>query len=84
MTESTKNNLSIDCTIRASVQAKMKMIIKRLLKQHGYPPDKTRKVLAVVMKQAGLTCQNESAWARYQAEMGMRVMVANAEQGVLL
>lgn len=60
LTTSIKNNLSIDWAIRESVQAKMKMTIKRLLKQYGYPPDKTAKAVDTVMKQTKLMCENDS------------------------
>ena len=60
LTMSIKNNISVDWAIRDSVQAKMKMIIKRLLKKYGYPPDKTAKAVGIVMEQTKLMCQNES------------------------
>lgn len=60
LTQSIKNNISIDWAVRESVQAKMKMIIKRLLKKYGYPPDKTAKAVDIVMEQTKLMCQNES------------------------
>jgi type I restriction enzyme R subunit len=60
LTVSIKNNISIDWAIRDSVQAKMKMTIKRLLKKYGYPPDKTTKAVDIVMEQTKLMCQNES------------------------
>lgn len=60
LTMSIKNNISVDWAIRDSVQAKMKMIIKRLLKKYGYPPDKTAKAVDIVMEQTKLMCQNES------------------------
>lgn len=60
LTQSIKNNLSVDWEIRESVQAKMKMTIKRLLRKYGYPPDKTVKAVDVVMEQTKLMCQNES------------------------
>jgi hypothetical protein len=34
-----KQNASIDWTIKESVRAKLKVIIKRTLRQYGYPPD---------------------------------------------
>ncbi|HPA53538.1 MAG TPA: DUF3387 domain-containing protein [Bacillota bacterium] len=43
-----------------SVQAKMKMTIKRFLKKYGYPPDKMAKAVDIVMEQTKLMCQNES------------------------
>lgn len=60
LTQAIRKNLSIDWTMRASVQAKMKMVIKRLLKQYGYPPDKTPKAVEIVMEQTRLMCVNES------------------------
>lgn len=60
LTISIKNNISVDWAIRESVQAKMKMTIKRLLKKYGYPPDKTSKAVDIVMEQTKLMCQNES------------------------
>ena len=60
LTQSIKNNISVDWTIRESVQAKMKMTIKRLLKKYGYPPDKTPKAVDIVMEQTKLMCENES------------------------
>ncbi len=60
LTISIKNNISIDWSIRESVQAKMKMTIKRLLKKYGYPPDKTPQAVDIVMKQTKLMCENES------------------------
>jgi type I restriction enzyme R subunit len=39
LTERVKQNASIDWTIKESVRAKLKVIIKRTLRQYGYPPD---------------------------------------------
>lgn len=60
LTTAIKNNISVDWAIRESVQAKMKMTIKRLLKKYGYPPDKTAKAVDIVMEQTKLMCQNET------------------------
>jgi len=57
--------VSVDWAIRESVQAKMKMTIKRLLKKYGYPPDKTAKAVDIVMEQTKLMCQNDSVDHRY-------------------
>jgi len=62
LTTSIKKNISVDWAIRESVQAKMKMTIKRLLKKYGYPPDKTAKAVDIVMEQTKLMCQNESSY----------------------
>jgi len=59
LTASIKKNISVDWSIRESVQAKMKMTIKRLLKKYGYPPDKTASAVNVVMEQTMLMCKYE-------------------------
>jgi type I restriction enzyme R subunit len=51
----------VDWAIRESVQAKMKMTIKRLLKKYDYPPDKTPKAVEIVMEQTKLMCESMSA-----------------------
>lgn len=79
LTEAIRKNLSIDWSIRASVQAKMKMIIKRLLKRYGYPPDKTPKAVEIVMEQAKLMCQNESSGVRYQYQLEREDLLKVAE-----
>ena len=63
LTVSIKNSISVDWSIRESVQAKMKMTIKRLLKKYGYPPDKTMKAVDIVMEQTKLMCSNEVIYA---------------------
>jgi len=54
LTERVKANASIDWTIKESVRAKLKVIIKRTLRQFGYPPDMQRLATETVLKQAEL------------------------------
>lgn len=61
LTVSIKNSITVDWAIRDSVQAKMKMTVKRLLKKYGYPPDKTEKAVEMVLEQTKLMCQNVDA-----------------------
>ena len=49
-----KSNTSIDWTIKESVRAKLKVIVKRLLRQYGYPPDMELLATENVLKQAEL------------------------------
>lgn len=49
-----KDNASIDWTIKESVKAKLKVIVKRVLRQYGYPPDMTKLATETVLKQAEL------------------------------
>jgi len=52
LTERVKANASIDWTIKESVKAKLKVIIKRTLRQFGYPPDMQKLATETVLKQA--------------------------------
>ena len=54
LTERVKKNASIDWTIKESVRAKLKVIIKRTLRQFGYPPDMQKLATETVLKQAEL------------------------------
>jgi type I restriction enzyme R subunit len=54
LTERVKANASIDWTIKESVRAKLKVIIKRTLRQFGYPPDMQKLATEIVLKQAEL------------------------------
>jgi type I restriction enzyme R subunit len=47
-------NASIDWTIKESVKAKLKVIVKRILRQFGYPPDMQMLATETVLKQAEL------------------------------
>jgi type I restriction enzyme R subunit len=49
-----KANTSIDWTIKENVRAKLKVIVKRLLRQYGYPPDMELLATENVLKQAEL------------------------------
>lgn len=52
LTERVRNNASIDWRIKESVRAKLKVIIKRTLRQYGYPPDMQKLATETVLKQA--------------------------------
>jgi type I restriction enzyme R subunit len=50
--EKVKQNASIDWTIKESVRAKLRVIVKRTLRQYGYPPDMQAIATETVLKQA--------------------------------
>jgi type I restriction enzyme, R subunit len=56
-----RNNLTIDWTVKDSVRAKLRVTVKRLLKQYGYPPDKQEKATITVLQQAELLCKDWAA-----------------------
>ncbi len=53
---SVRANTSIDWTIKESVRAKLRVIVKRILRKYGYPPDKQEKATQTVLEQAELLC----------------------------
>ncbi len=52
LTERVKQNTSIDWTIKENVRAKLRVIVKRTLRQFGYPPDMQKLATDMVLKQA--------------------------------
>lgn len=39
-------------TMRESVRANLRRLVRRILKRHGYPPDKQEKAVTTVLEQA--------------------------------
>jgi type I restriction enzyme R subunit len=54
LVDSVRKNLSIDWTVKESVRAKLRVIVKRILKKYGYPPDKQEAATNTVLQQAEL------------------------------
>jgi type I restriction enzyme R subunit len=55
-----KSNTSIDWTIKESVQAKLRVLVKRTLNQFGYPPDMQKIATENVLKQAEMLAEDWS------------------------
>jgi type I restriction enzyme R subunit len=55
-----RNNVTIDWTMRENVRAKMRVMVKRILRRYGYPPDKQEKATQTVLEQAEVLCRD---WA---------------------
>lgn len=49
---SVKNSVTIDWDKKESVQAKMRVLIKRILKKYGYPPEKQEQAVKTILEQA--------------------------------
>jgi type I restriction enzyme R subunit len=47
-----RKNVTIDWTVKESVRAKMRIMVKRILRKHGYPPDRQEKATLTVLEQA--------------------------------
>jgi type I restriction enzyme R subunit len=56
LVDKVKANVSIDWTLKESVQAKLRTIVKRLLRKYGYPPDKQKLATETILKQTELLC----------------------------
>ena len=52
LVETVSNNVTIDWTLRENVRAKLRVLVKRILRRYGYPPDKQEKATRTVLEQA--------------------------------
>jgi type I restriction enzyme, R subunit len=51
-----KKSVTIDWTLRESARARIKVMVKRILNRHGYPPDLQDDAVKTVLQQAELLC----------------------------
>ena len=47
-----RKNVTIDWTIRDNVRAHLRILVKRILRKYGYPPDKQERATQTVLEQA--------------------------------
>ncbi len=47
-----RGNVTIDWTLRENIRANLRRLVKRILRKHGYPPDKQEKATRTVLEQA--------------------------------
>jgi type I restriction enzyme, R subunit len=60
LAETVKRNVTIDWTVRENVRAQLRVLVKRILRKYGYPPDKQEKATQTVLEQAAVLSQE---WA---------------------
>ena len=60
LVDQVKRNVSIDWTIKETVRAKMRVLVKKILKKDGYPPDLQEAATTTVLEQAEALC---AEWA---------------------
>jgi len=53
-------NVTVDWTVRENVRAHLRVLVKRILRKYGYPPDKQEKATQTVLEQAEVICEE---WA---------------------
>ena len=52
LVERVRNSVSVDWSVRESVRAKLRLMVKKILKEHGYPPDLQKAATELVLEQA--------------------------------
>ena len=50
--DTVRNNATIDRTQRENVRARLRVLVKRVLRKHGYPPDKQESATRTVLEEA--------------------------------
>ena len=60
LVDTVRRNVTIDWTLRENVRANLRRLVKRILRKHGYPPDKQEKATRTVLEQAEVL---SSDWA---------------------
>ena len=63
LVESIRASVTIDWTQKEAVRADMRRRVKRLLRKHGYPPDKRDGALHTIIEQAETVCRDWAAAA---------------------
>lgn len=58
LVKAVRNSITIDWTVRENVRAKMRVIIKRILRKYGYPPDKQACATELVLEQTEVICKD--------------------------
>ena len=52
LVDAVQRTVTIDWTQRESSRAELRTVVRRVLRQHGYPPDKQEKATLTVLEQA--------------------------------
>jgi type I restriction enzyme R subunit len=52
LTETVRRNATIDWTVKETARANLRRMVRRILRKHGYPPDKSEKATQTVLEQA--------------------------------
>lgn len=51
LVETVRSNVTIDWTLREHVRAQLRVLLQRIVRRHGYPPDKQEKATQTVLEQ---------------------------------
>jgi Type I site-specific restriction-modification system, R (restriction) subunit and related helicases len=61
LVKTVRSNVTIDWTLRENVRAQLRVLVKRILRKHGYPPGQAGDGRHHGLQQAELLCQNWTA-----------------------
>lgn len=61
LVKAVRNSVTIDWTLRENVRAQLRVMVKRILRKHGYPPDRQEKATRLVLEQAEVLSEHWSA-----------------------
>ena len=56
-----RDNLTVDWAVRDSVRAKLRIMIRTLLRRYKYPPDQAKDAVEMVLRQAEVVSEFETA-----------------------
>ena len=56
-----RKSVTIDWTVRESARAKIRVMVRRILRRYGYPPDLQEEATKLVLEQAEILCQDWAA-----------------------
>jgi type I restriction enzyme R subunit len=59
LTDNLRKNLSVDWSNRENVRAKLRLMVRRILRKYKYPPDQQEEAAELVLSQAKVLCE---AW----------------------
>jgi len=61
LVDAVRGNVTIDWTVKENVRAKLRAMVKRVLRKYKYPPDKQEQATQTVLEQAALLCAEVAA-----------------------
>jgi len=56
-----RKSVAIDWTIRESARAKIRVMVRKILRRYGYPPDLQKEAVSLVLEHAETLCANWAA-----------------------
>ena len=59
LTDNLRKSVSVDCAVRDAVRAKLRLMVRRILRKYKYPPDREARAIELVLQQAEILSE---AW----------------------